>query len=60
MERAVRGTEIGRTDWEGLLDRAHQLIISELGQRHLPEAARVLQEMREERDGQLLDPPRLR
>lgn len=57
MERVVTATESGRTDWEGLLDRAHQVIMAELGQRELPDAARVVQEMREERDAQLLDPP---
>ena len=50
----------GRTDWEGLLDRAHQVIRAELGQRKLPDAARVLQEMREERDAELPGPRRLR
>jgi hypothetical protein len=59
MERVVTATESGRTDWEGMLDRAHQIIMSELGQRKLPEAARVLQEMRDERDAQLLDSRRL-
>ncbi|HEY6323131.1 MAG TPA: type II toxin-antitoxin system prevent-host-death family antitoxin [Thermoanaerobaculia bacterium] len=49
-----------RTDWEGLLDRAHQVIRAELGQRKLPDAASVLQEIREERDAGLPDPRRLR
>ena len=50
----------GQTDWEALLDRAHQVIRAELGQRKLPNAARVLQEMREERDAELPGPRRLR
>jgi len=60
MKRVVTANESGRTNWEGLLDRAHQVIMSELGQRKLPGAARVVQEMREERDAQLLDSRRLR
>jgi len=49
-----------RADWQSLLDRAHQVIAAELGRRKLPDAARVLQETREERDAQLLGPRRLR
>jgi prevent-host-death family protein len=56
----LKSGENGRADWEGLLDRAHQVIRAELGQRKLPDAAAVLREMREERDAQLLDPHRLR
>lgn len=50
----------GGTGWEDLLDRAHQVIKGELGRRQLPDAARVLQEMREERDAELPVPRRLR
>jgi prevent-host-death family protein len=56
----LKSGEKGRTEWEGLLDRAHQVIRADLGQRKLPDAARVLQEVREERDAELLDPRRLR
>jgi len=56
----LKSGEKGRTEWEGLLDRAHQVITAELGQRKLPSAARALQQTREERDAQLLYPRRLR
>jgi len=56
----LKSSENGRTDWEALLDRAHRVITVELGRRQLPDAARVLQEMREERDADLPGPRRLR
>ena len=56
----LKSGEKGRADWEILLDRAHRVITGELGRRKLPDAAKVLQEMREERDAELLGPRRLR
>src|SRR5579864_8075798 len=56
----LKSGQEARTDWESLLDRAHQAIKADVGRRKLPDAARVIQEMREERDAQLLDPGRLR
>ncbi len=47
-------------NWEDQLDRAHEVISGELGRRKLPDVDRAIQEVREERDAQLLDPHRLR
>lgn len=44
-----------REDWRTLLAQTHERIRADLGDRKLPPPEDIIQEMREERDAQLMD-----
>ncbi len=43
------------TGWQSLVARARQEAAADLGNRRLPEPEKIIRQMREERDAQLLD-----
>jgi prevent-host-death family protein len=50
----ARTPENDPRDWKRRVDRLHERVSQELGEKSLPPAAEVIQRMREERDEQIL------